>query len=139
MKELKNKIIKEIWIDEQNQYYLKFICEDGVYCYEATGDCCSESYFSDVNRLGYFINEKINEVKEVELMEEEYQEKTSRQEYDSIYGVKIYTDKGIGLIIMRNSSNGYYGGSYNLVNEDEISSKIKMIKIENDYSSSENY
>lgn len=133
MEQLNGKIIEKIFIDNEDQSYLQFKTDDGNVCFRADSDCCSESYFSDVNRLKNFIGEKINKVEEVELMAEEYQENESRQEVDKIYGYKIHTDKGIGLIIMRNSSNGFYGGECSFVSI--IPEEIDMVEITTDYCS----
>ena len=44
-----------------------------------------------------------------------------RNPHDTVayYGVKITTTRGIAVIDFRNDSNGYYGGDYRLVEEDD--------------------
>lgn len=133
MKNLIGKTIKKIFVDDKEQGYLKFETEQGNLFFQAVGDCCSESYFSDINRIDNLINEKVIGVEEVELMPEEYTENESRQDSDEVYGFRIHTNKGTGLIIMRNSSNGYYGGE--LVEMDEMPEEIKLTEITKDYCS----
>jgi len=132
MKELLGKKIKKIFIDEDSQTYLQFQTNKGNVNYVGYGDCCSETYFSDVNRLKNIIGQKVIRVEEAKLFDEEkVSQQESRQGEDQIYGVRITTNKGTGLIVYRNSSNGYYGGSADYT--EEIPKDIKMIEIKKDW------
>ncbi len=131
MKELIGKIINKIFVSEKDQDYLRFETNEGNLDYYAAGDCCSESYFSDVNRTKYLFGHLVEEVIEVDLMPEEVIEIESRQDIDEIYGFRIKTNKGIGLVVMRNSSNGYYGGE--VVKIDKIPENERMFEITRDF------
>jgi hypothetical protein len=132
MESLVGKVIKKIMIDSKDQEYLQFQTDKGNVNYGAYGDCCSETYFSDVNRLKNMIGFKVLDVKEISNFEEEkISDQKSRQESDEIYGVHIVTEKGVGVIIYRNSSNGYYGGSADKI--EEIPEDIKMVEIKKDW------
>jgi hypothetical protein len=135
MTKLIGKTIKHVFVSLKNQDYLKFVTDSGDIVYRAYGDCCSESYFSDVNRTTNLFGKKIIDVKEVELMEEEYLPMESRQEEDKIYGYKIITESGECLIIMRNSSNGYYGGWCGVV--DGIPQEEELYEITRDFNSND--
>ena len=50
---------------------------------------------------------------------------------DSFYGVKIVTDKGRAEIVYRNSSNGYYGGAADYV--DNFTRPIDLTEITEDW------
>jgi hypothetical protein len=128
MKNLIGKTINRIFVSKKDQTYLRFETNKGNVDFGAGGECCSESYFSDVNRIKNIIGEKVIDVKEIELMEEEITNIPSRQEEDKIYGFKITTEKGDGLVIMRNSSNGYYGGWVQESPFPESEEKFEIVK-----------
>jgi len=130
MKSLIDKIIKKIFVGDN---ILIFETDKGDISFSAEGDCCSESYFSDINRVKNLLGGKVNSVKEVDLPETEIPPHETRQEIDAVYGFHINTDKGTGIIIMRNSSNGYYGGWIERIYQ-KID-KLKMIKVKKDYNS----
>ncbi len=110
MKELIGKRITGLLVNE-DQSLLVFTTDHGDVAYETYGDCCSETWFADITGVQALIGGAVNSVEEVEMAE--VQDGRSRQEYDSLYGVKLTTDKGHADIVYRNSSNGYYGGNIN--------------------------
>lgn len=120
MKELVGKIVQSIQVSN-DQHYLKFTTDQGELIYFAEGDCCSESWFADIMFDSEFNNkypvlgaEKINVPDFVIKLANN--DKRTRQEYEQVYGYKITQQNGESVdIIFRNSSNGYYGGSCELV------------------------
>jgi len=142
MKELVGKKIKEIYIDADNQWYLKFITDDGDIVYETEGDCCSESWFADVICIDALLGAIVNVVDEVEMYSvTDTEDSRCRQEYDAIYGYKFQTDKGWADIVFRNSSNGYYGGWLNCLSEEKYKayreshiSEVNFVRLTKDYS-----
>ena len=131
MKELIGNKIQTVEVDKNNQHYLRFNCveKDGTLSeliYFAEGECCSESWFSEVLPDWQF--EQGNEVVNVEMLEINKisqqiiaADKRTRQEYDEVYGYKVMDNAGNDLIIVfRNSSNGYYGGWCSLINTDNM-------------------
>ena len=133
MKKLIGKKINKIFIDSIEQHYMKFETNSGDVCFAGDGDCCSETYFSDVQNINNLIGQIVKSEEEIELQEGDYPKKESRQDEDSVYGIKLITDSGESIIVYRNSSNGYYGGYCNFCKE--IPADIKMIEINKDYSS----
>ena len=93
--------------------YLRFQTDAGEVVWEAEGDCCSESWFADIIGTSALIGGTVSEVVELE-MPKPVDDRT-RQEEDEAYGFRISTEKGSATIAFRNSSNGYYGGSLNVV------------------------
>lgn len=132
MKELFNKIVQEVWIDSENQEYILFKCGRlEEVCYHGYGDCCSETYFSEINRLDNLIGHEVIGLEVIDQFPEDLPERESRQESDEIYGYRLKTKKGYAVIIYRNSSNGYYGGSAELV--EKIPKEVRMVKIDKSY------
>ena len=61
IKLINHKIIS-IEIDMNQQHYIRFTTDKGVYCYSAEGDCCSESWFYEITGVDALLNEVIFEV-----------------------------------------------------------------------------
>lgn len=111
MKELIGKTILSIKLSDGGTR-LDFELKEGHIVYEAWGDCCSESWFEELN--GDFLDKKVISVEEKNL--EKRKPKATRQEEDLLYGYTLVLEDEWGKrrradIIYRNSSNGYYGGS----------------------------
>ena len=125
--------IEKIFVDTKQQHYLRFVTDSGNCDYRADGDCCSESYFSDVNRIKNIIGKIIIDVKAVELAQTQIPHIESRQDEDIIYGFRIVSKDGMALVIMRNSSNGYYGGTVERI--DSIPDNVELFEIKKDFCS----
>lgn len=89
--------------------------EQGTVIYlSATGDCCSSSWFEHLAGVDALIGEKVLRVVEREMPgcltdgKDEHGEDHESLQY---YGWTLETAKGRCDLEMRNSSNGYYGGS----------------------------
>ena len=126
MKELIGKKIKSISISD-DQSVLSFDTDQGRVAYEAWGDCCSESWFADINGVNALIDCTVLEVNEVSMDGYNVDDGRCRQESDEAYGYKIKTDKGYADIVYRNSSNGYYGGDMSIYNG-ELPENMKSIE-----------
>lgn len=115
MKELVGKTITALYLDNQlSDDRLIFETDQGQLVWDTYSDCCSETWFADIVGVFALIGGTVTEVSEVSLevlTPHQLDESRTRQDYDSIYGYKLKTDKGYADIIFRNSSNGYYGGS----------------------------
>ena len=111
MEKLVDKVIRLLKVND-DQSVLVFDTDDGAIVYETEGDCCSETWFSDILNISNIINETVIAVRKLELPDVE--DDRSRQEYDRVYGFALDTKKGSCEVIFRNSSNGYYGGSIDL-------------------------
>ena len=80
-----------------------------------SGDCCSSSWFENIELPAFPFPVTIVSVEEVEGPD--FTESWVKEHgYDSVrtYGLKMITDKGELYVDMRNDSNGYYGGSFEL-------------------------
>ena len=99
----------------QDQSSLWFARYDGrVFEWAASGDCCSESWFADVDGLDDLIGKEILAVEVVDMPsympDYNVNDGRCRQDADAVYGYKITTDGGYCDVVFRCSSNGYYGG-----------------------------
>ena len=135
MKELEGKIIKQIFIDKDEQHYILFKTDAGNIVYHADADCCSESWFYHILGFDNLINHKVVSVEEIDTGDAP-EDGRCRQEYDDLYCIKIKTEKGHADIEFRNSSNGYYGGWLELHSTDgKLPEGVKFKKITDDYTS----
>jgi hypothetical protein len=137
MNELIGKTINEIWLDKAEQRLITFKTNEGDISYYADGDCCSESWFNDIDGVEFLLNHKVMQVKQIRVCDS-CEIKNSRQEFDEINTIVLVTDTGIADIIFRNSSNGYYGGSCELVTDNGYWKKdieeMELTKITRDFS-----
>lgn len=106
--------IEKIFVsDNEIHFYTdKWIFKYGVYW-----DCCSDSFISDVQDFNKIKWKIVTDIKEIPLEDDG---RTRRQEEDTIYWYKIYTEDepskfgpltNAMIFAFRNSSNGYYGWS----------------------------
>lgn len=79
-------------------------------------DCCSETWFADVLGADAARGAMILEARNIEMEDLENDPRT-RQEVDRQYGYELVTDRGVVSIVLRNSSNGYYGGDAEISRE----------------------
>ena len=144
MKELVGKTIKEMYVNE-DQSLLKFVTNQGDVIYETDGDCCSETWFADIIFNWKFFTSAVTEVTELDVPEwlerSVNKDGRTRQEFDQLYGYNIKANIVGGNayhgnnstscdIIFRNSSNGYYGGSCDLMNQASKWGQEKLEKAE---------
>lgn len=108
MNELKGKTISRVLI-APDQGEIVFDTTDGPISFGVEGDCCSESWFSDIYN-GDALLGTVASAEEIEMPDYNVEDGRTRQDVDSVYGYRITTDKGAATIAFRNSSNGYYGG-----------------------------
>lgn len=86
----------------------RFHLTDGTaVTWEAVGDCCSHSWVEHVSGVAFLIGGTVRAVESTNIGEESNEEHECLQKYS----YKITTDKGVCEFELRNSSNGYYGGS----------------------------
>ena len=85
---------------------------DHVYWY-CDADCCSETWISDLRDLHHLVGFP---VLSLSTFDPPFQDDgRCRQEADRFYGLRFTTTRGTTELVYRNSSNGYYGGSLELV------------------------
>lgn len=122
-KDLVGRTIRSVATDDARGY-LCFHTDAGFVLYEADGDCCSESWFNHVVNAAALIDATVSRVDVAEERSIDAEagdpDFSGRQEVDRIYGFIIHTTKGSCQIELRNSSNGYYGGSVNRVAADNF-------------------
>lgn len=101
--DLKGKTILSVECSEKT---LRFNLKGDAVCFEAKGDCCSESYIESLDNPEIFKDAVFQSVESV----------SGEQEEVSDIGVhkwtfyKFKTDKGMCTLSFRNESNGYYDG-----------------------------
>lgn len=117
MKELEGKVVTGLAVSACASY-LRFELRGGArLCYQADGDCCSESWFADIVGVGALLGSEVRKVVELDLGGYDIKDGRCKQEEDLAYGHQLQTPKGRVDIIFRNSSNGYYGGSLMICEE----------------------
>jgi len=107
---LVGKKIKAVYVGD---YMLAFDIGDGYEVFDVYGDCCSESWWSDINGVANIIGKTVKSVEDNEEGEKQYDldDGRCRQDYDSVYSFSLVTESGEKAdFYYRNSSNGYYGG-----------------------------
>ena len=129
MKKLIGKKIAGLRINE-DQSVLAFDTNQGVIAYYVWGDCCSETWFADITGVSALLGGTVQTADEVSMDGYNVEDGRTRQERDEAYGVKLTTEKGYADIVFRNSSNGYYGGSIELLKSELPES---MTAIEDDW------
>jgi hypothetical protein len=91
----------------------RFVTDQGNVDYVCYGDCCSESWVNHIADLDVLIGQKVEEVEEIDLFSLLGAEpEPTKQEVDKVMFHRVRTDKGVCVIEFRNSSNGYYGGTF---------------------------
>ena len=109
---LLNKTVTQLAVaDKEHLLRLKLSEGENVYL-EALPCCCSETWWADILGVEYLIGHTIQAIEEI-LLPNPHDDR-GRQEFDRQYGVLIRTELGIVTLIYRNSSNGYYGGSFQI-------------------------
>ena len=137
MKELVGKLVTGVYVSN-TQHFMKFnIKDEPPIIYYADGDCCSETWFADITVEYGFYREyrkdyplQVVNCEELDIPEWLHSvienDGRGRQESDCVYGFKLtfndlawkYRETNNMTIIFRNSSNGYYGGGVELLDED---------------------
>jgi len=118
-----------IEIDHNEQRYLRFHTDKGDLCYYAWGECCSESWFYHVLGVDCLLDQQVTKCT-VSIMGD-IEDELVRQDYDKLYKITITTERGYCDIEFRNSSNGYYGGWVEQV--EDIPEDVLMTPITRDY------
>ena len=137
MDKLIGRVIQKIEVDKHEQQYLVFETDVGRLVYCAYGDCCSESWFADITGVDALLGGRVVAVEGVDMgWVSEEKDKRCRQEHDQLYGYKLTTDKGRAEIVFRNSSNGYYGGWIDEVEEIHKDGPAEFETITDDWSAS---
>ena len=109
MFELIDKTITNIYITE-DRYMLAFkTTEDLYYLYGVDADCCSDTWYAELNGYAALAGAT---VLEVDIASSYSSDSDPIHDCLQSYGIKIRTNKGYVDIVYRNASNGYYGGNY---------------------------
>lgn len=128
-RELTGKTVTKVEVGEDGEF-LRFTLNDGSQpTFFAYGDCCSHTWVQEVRGVTSLLNREVrrieikttknlpsrNDGKDMDDDDWEWGEDCVQE-----YGYTFYTDAGYFDIVYRNSSNGYYGGSLDLFNEDSL-------------------
>lgn len=111
--DLVGKTIARIDLSEAEDT-LRFALSDGsdLYYY-CQGDCCSTSYFGYFRDLAKIIGKPIISVQECNTVPGP----PTRQEDDDVDYINLITDECSAQLAHINSSNGYYGGWVNRIED----------------------
>lgn len=128
MEELVNHRVLDIQISS-DENYLKFVTDVGDLIYVTEGGCCSETWFSEIINPNDLINQVVLSCEVLNLPEYNMNDGHCRQQEDKFYGVCLKTSAGTVTIVFRNSSNGYYSGSCELLKNGIIHSSTRFKSI----------
>lgn len=134
MEILIGKIVKDVKLEyEKYNNHITFITDKEEYDFKCYAQCCSDTWIESVEGIENLIEEEVISTDwklaqdlsymEIDVYKEENKDFCANLATTaiSVYGVDIITKKGICTIDFRNASNGYYGGSLDLVgHEDEL-------------------
>lgn len=134
MKELLGHKITKVEVEEAGAY-LRISTDRGGLIWYSDGDCCSTTWINDIIGVNLVLNHQVLEVDEKEVICE------NDPEHDCLqtYGFTIKTVNGFMDVIFRNASNGYYGGSLELVDRHrnpiviEYVEKAKFKEVKSDW------
>lgn len=104
------KTISRVFVSEGEEQ-LVFEVDEGLLIYDAEGDCCSQSWFSDLTGVRALLGGKVSLAEEISMDDYNVNDGRGREDVDQVYGYNLVTDKGRANVVFRNSSNGYYGGT----------------------------
>ena len=125
---LVGRTITGILVESEYQEYITIETDKGPFHFEGDGDCCSVTYIAEIKNLHYVLCSVVTEVEELPMTEGE----GTRQDEDKIYGYKIRAANGkFFMLVFRNSSNGYYSGSLNLI--DNVPDNKKWTRVLKDF------
>lgn len=112
LQDLVGKQVNEVHLNANNEY-INFLTPDGNFCFYTEGDCCSESWINHISGIESLLGNFVVKVDQIDMTDISDGEPgfSGKQEVDRIYSFKIFTSQGVCELEMRNSSNGYYGGS----------------------------
>jgi len=120
MEELIGKKILGVMANPDKDYW-RFITDQGDVDYHCYGDCCSESWINHVNGLDALVGYTVWNVDDVDFHSLlKIEPEPTRQEHDDVLFHRVKTEKGVCTFEFRNSSNGYYGGSLDYVESDDV-------------------
>ena len=112
LKELIGKTVTQVLATADKDGW-RFVTDQGNVDYICYGDCCSESWVNHIADLNMLVGQKVVDVEEIDMFGLLGAEPTpTKQEIDEVLFHRITTSKGVCVIEFRNSSNGYYGGSF---------------------------
>lgn len=107
---LVGKTITKIEIADDKTCLRFFEASGEPLSFYAEGQCCSTSWFESVSGIENILGQKVLKTEAKPEVEPNRHEEDA-EKYIKIYGFCLSTEKGYFDIEMRNSSNGYYGGS----------------------------
>jgi hypothetical protein len=116
MKQLIGRRVNGVYLSPDKDL-IDFDTDQGPVQFDAEADCCSESWFNHIEGLNALLGQVVESVEQVDMegINEGEPGFSGRQECDSLFSIKLKTQRGVCGIEFRNSSNGYYGGSAQLV------------------------
>ena len=133
LKRFEGRVVSGLFVSDCNHYMKIEIENTDSVIFVTAGDCCSESWFADVIDADEFIGGTLGE-NPLEAAEGfgDPNDGRCRQDEDAIYGFNLVSDKGLCKVAFRCSSNGYYGGTIELYEKDDLKG-TNWIQIKNEW------
>jgi hypothetical protein len=126
--ELIGHVISKVELSDDRQYLRVWLENEQAVIYQAEGDCCSHSWFDQVTVRTY-CKDPVEAIK----VREEHEGIPTYQDVDRIYGFECTARASYSVplaVELRNSSNGYYGGSVELVAASRLPLDVVFTKVE---------
>lgn len=110
------KVIIDVTLEKSNEFIVFTLEDKSIVKLQASGDCCSYTWIESLDAPKALLG-KVQAVEDILMpdlgnIDGEHHKDVNQVNY---YGLKITTNKGVCVIDYRNDSNGYYGGSLDLV------------------------
>ncbi|MGG3758204.1 hypothetical protein ABET26_21730 [Bacillus anthracis] len=110
---LVGKTIEKVFIGN-DKWSLRFITNDGIVEWNTENECCNEVWFEHLDDLDALVGATVIEVEGDRWGD--WNDISEEDEYGEVLEqsfLKIKTHNGVCTVEVRNSHNGYYGGSVN--------------------------
>ena len=129
--ELIGKEVLSVYISHNNNSIVFFVknarlADENYYIFNTNEGQCNDVWFHSMNGIKNLLGKKINDVEDMEWKNVEL---TREEPEEEAISYRFNTDAGYFDLEMRNSSNGYYGGSCSFGGKlDHLSGAWKQIK-----------
>ena len=113
---LKGKTITAYELEKSGDYIVFTMNDGSMVRLNAYGDCCSTTWIESLDAPDALLG-TVKDVREIDMPDRGNIDGKRHKDVHIVqyYGIKITTNKGRCVIDYRNDSNGYYGGSLEVV------------------------
>lgn len=109
---LPGRKVTGVFRDQSNET-IWFDTDKGPIVFVTGGDCCSQTWIAHISGVDALLGSTVGKVEDIDMPDAD--DDMEGRDCVRFYGMQMTTDKGIFLVEYRNESNGYYGGSLDLI------------------------